>query len=152
MIMRATPLAPALLAALAVAVAACAPPETTRVQGGGSGADIGNRSPVVEMHAGSEIYPDRRCAMRGEECLGPMPRSGMERHIRHSEYVLEHMGRGGALRRVVYLPPPDLAGPDPEAIEPPFPGPGIPGDAPGADEPAPTDPDPDAEPGGRPSG
>jgi hypothetical protein len=107
-----------------VVLVACAPPETTRVQGGGSGADIGNRSPIVELHAGLEIYPDQRCALRGDECTGPLPVSGLERQLRHSEHVLQHMGRGGALRRVIYLPPPALAAPDPEELEPPFPGPG----------------------------
>jgi hypothetical protein len=131
---------------LVLLLAACAPPETTRVQGGGSGGDIGNRSALVEMHAGSEIYPDERCALRGEECTGPLPRSGLVHQLRHSELVLEHMGRGGALRRVVYEPPPDLAHPDPRDLGPPYPGPGIPGDAPGAEDAAPTEPDPDDAP------
>jgi hypothetical protein len=62
-----------------LALPGCAPPESQRVQGGGLGADIGNRSAVVEMHEGSEIYPDRRCAVQGEACTGPMPVSGRER-------------------------------------------------------------------------
>jgi hypothetical protein len=56
--------------------AACSPPETQRVQGGGRGADIGNRTPIVQMHGGSEIYPDQRCAVQGVECTGPLPVSG----------------------------------------------------------------------------
>lgn len=63
---------------VALALAACAPPETQRVRGGGVGADIGNRSGVVEMHAGSEIYPERRCALQGEACTGPLPWSGRD--------------------------------------------------------------------------
>jgi hypothetical protein len=56
--------------------AACSPPETQRVQGGGRGADIGNRTPIVQMHGGSEIYPEQRCAVQGAECTGPLPVSG----------------------------------------------------------------------------
>jgi hypothetical protein len=111
-------------AAVVLAVMACAPPETQRVQGGGAGADIDNRSPVIEMHGGSVIYPDERCAIQGEACTGPLPVSGRPGGVAVSRHVLEHMGRGGAVRRVIYLPPPSLALPDPEAIEPPFPGPG----------------------------
>lgn len=112
---------------LALAVMACAPPESQRVQGGGAGADINNRSPVIEMHAGSEIYPDERCAIQGAACTGPMPLSGRPGSVRVSPHVLEQMGRGGALRRVIYEPPPDLAIPQSEEIEPPFPGPGTDG-------------------------
>jgi hypothetical protein len=110
--------------ACAALVLGCAPPESQRVQGGGPGADINNRSPIVEMHAGSVIYPDERCAIQGEECTGPLPASGRPGSVSVSEHVLEPMGRGGALRRVIYEPPPDLALPRPEEIEPPFPGPG----------------------------
>jgi hypothetical protein len=85
---------------LVLMLAACAPPETTRVQGGAAGADIGNRRPLVEMHAGSVIYPDRLCAMQGEECTGPLPTSGMERRLRHSELVLEHNRRAAWLQRL----------------------------------------------------
>jgi hypothetical protein len=35
------------------ALAACVSPETTRTRGGGPGADVGNRTKVVEMHEGS---------------------------------------------------------------------------------------------------
>lgn len=135
-----------LLALLAAcAIAACAPPETRRAQGGGPGADIGNRSPVVEMHAGSVIYPEHRCAVRGEECVGPLPWSGRidppeDRPLRPSRFVLEEMGRGGAVRRVVYAPPPDLSFPAPEEMELPFPGPEVPVDAPGEEDAAPTEP------------
>jgi hypothetical protein len=70
------------LACAALFIGACAPPEPQRVQGGGRGADIGNRSPVVQMHEGSEIYPDERCAIQGAECTGPLPRSGREAEFR----------------------------------------------------------------------
>jgi hypothetical protein len=115
--------AAACAAACAALTLACAPPESQRVQGGGPGADINNRSPVVEMHAGSEIYPDERCAIQGEECTGPMPLSGRPGSVNVTPHVLEAMGRGGDLRRVIYEPPPDLAVPEPEEMEPAFPGP-----------------------------
>ena len=44
----------ALLAALALA--ACASPEATRMRAGGPGADVGNHGPVVRMHEGSQPY------------------------------------------------------------------------------------------------
>ena len=34
----------------------CASPETTRVRGGGPGADVGNRPKVVQMHEGSKPF------------------------------------------------------------------------------------------------
>jgi hypothetical protein len=37
-------------------LAACASPETTRTRGGGPGADLGNRTKVVEMHEGSRPF------------------------------------------------------------------------------------------------
>jgi hypothetical protein len=49
-----TRLVPAALVALALA--ACASPEATRVRAGGAGADPGNRGPVVAMHEGSQPY------------------------------------------------------------------------------------------------
>jgi hypothetical protein len=128
-------------------LAACAPPESRRVQGGGRGADIGNRSAIVEMHGGSVIYPDERCAVRGDDCAGPLPASGRAAtaDLGVSEHVLEHMGRGGQIRRVIYEPPPDLARPEREQIEPPFPGPGT------GDAPVPPEPEPAAAPASPPS-
>ena len=38
------------------ALAACDSPETQRTRGGGPGADVGNRSKVVEMHEGSQPF------------------------------------------------------------------------------------------------
>ena len=34
----------------------CASPETTRVRGGGPGADVGNRAKIVQMHEGSKPF------------------------------------------------------------------------------------------------
>ena len=45
-----------LLATLAAAVAGCTSPESTRTQGGGPGADTGNRSTIVRMHEGARPY------------------------------------------------------------------------------------------------
>jgi len=45
----------ALLIAFAV-LAACDSPETRRTRGGGPGADVGNRTKVVEMHQGSQPF------------------------------------------------------------------------------------------------
>jgi hypothetical protein len=40
----------------ALALAACASPEATRMRAGGPGADVGNRGRVVEMHGGSNPF------------------------------------------------------------------------------------------------
>ena len=40
----------------ALALAACDSPEATRTQGGGPGADKGNRSETVRMHEGSKPF------------------------------------------------------------------------------------------------
>ena len=37
-------------------LAGCTSPEAIRTRGGGSGADVGNRSEVVEMHEGSHPF------------------------------------------------------------------------------------------------
>lgn len=37
-------------------LAGCTSPEATRTRGGGPGADVGNRSEVVEMHGGSKPF------------------------------------------------------------------------------------------------
>lgn len=68
----------------AVALAACESPESERARGGGPGADVGNRDPVVEMHAGSVIYFNVPCNTTLPRCNGPMPlrtarRQGSER-------------------------------------------------------------------------
>jgi hypothetical protein len=59
--------------------------------------------------------------------------------VQVSDHVIEHMGRGGRVRPVIYAPPPDLARPEPGAVELPFPGPGT-GDA------DPPEPEPEREP------
>jgi len=42
--------------ALASVLAACTSPESTRTQGRGPGADVGNRGDTVHMHEGSKPY------------------------------------------------------------------------------------------------
>jgi hypothetical protein len=37
-------------------LAGCTSPEAVRTRGGGSGADVGNRTEVVEMHEGSKPF------------------------------------------------------------------------------------------------
>jgi hypothetical protein len=117
----------ATLASSALALSACAPPEAQRARGGGPGADIGNRSRVIEMHAGSVIYPDERCFVQGAACTGPMPLAVIPPRatapLGHDAFVLEEMGRGGALRRVIYTAPPELAVPTDPELEPAQPGP-----------------------------
>lgn len=44
--------------ALVGLAAGCTSPEASRVRGGGSGADVGNRGEVVTMHEGSQPYHD----------------------------------------------------------------------------------------------
>lgn len=44
------------IAFVAVAMTACTSPEATRTRSGGQGADVGNRTQQVEMHAGSRPY------------------------------------------------------------------------------------------------
>ena len=51
--MRTTPV---VLFVVLCALAACASPETGRSRGGGSGADVGNRTKVVRMHEGADPF------------------------------------------------------------------------------------------------
>jgi hypothetical protein len=44
------------LVALLFYLTACVSPETTRTRGGGSGADVGNRTQSVQMHEGSRPF------------------------------------------------------------------------------------------------
>ncbi len=44
-----------LLAGCAVC-SGCVSPEATRTRGGGPGADVGNRAPIVKMHEGSDPF------------------------------------------------------------------------------------------------
>jgi hypothetical protein len=45
-----------IFALAAVFCAACSSPETVRTRGGGPGADLGNRGPIVRMHEGARPY------------------------------------------------------------------------------------------------
>jgi hypothetical protein len=45
-----------LLIAASAALAACTSPESTRVRGGGPGADTGNRGAVVLLHEGAQPF------------------------------------------------------------------------------------------------
>ena len=65
----------AALGALVLAALACTSPESTRVRGGGPGADAGNRNEIVEMHEGSEPFFRTPCRAH-EPCTGPLPYSG----------------------------------------------------------------------------
>ena len=44
------------IVALLLCIAGCASPEATRTRGGGPGADVGNRGPVINMHEGSRPF------------------------------------------------------------------------------------------------
>jgi hypothetical protein len=45
-----------IVVAVAMLAVACTSPEATRMRASGEGADVGNRSPIVRMHEGSEPY------------------------------------------------------------------------------------------------
>ena len=60
----------------AAGLAACTSPEAERARGGGAGADIGNRSPVVRMHEGAEPYFKTPCVTTLSRCTGPLPAFG----------------------------------------------------------------------------
>jgi hypothetical protein len=76
----------ALLAAGAAwaALAGCNSPEARRARGGGPGADVGNRDPVIEMHEGSRMYYDTPCLLPSDRCAGPGQSSGLPREFRDS--------------------------------------------------------------------
>ena len=44
------------LLAVAFLCVACESPETMRTRGGGAGADVGNRTQVIQMHEGSRPF------------------------------------------------------------------------------------------------
>jgi hypothetical protein len=69
---------PAMVAGMiAMVLASCASPEADRVRGGGGrGADVGNRNPIVETRGGSKMYHDTPCLMPDDECSGPPAVSG----------------------------------------------------------------------------
>jgi hypothetical protein len=66
-----------LVGLLALGLAACDRPEAMRTRGGGSGADVGNRSPVVEMHQGAHPYFQTPCVTTLGTCTGPLPIFGI---------------------------------------------------------------------------
>jgi hypothetical protein len=65
-----------LVGLLALGLAACDSPEATRTRGGGLGADVGNRSPVVEMHQGARPYFQTPCVTTLDTCTEPLPIPG----------------------------------------------------------------------------
>lgn len=64
---------------LAFLVASCTSPESRRVRGGGAGADVGNRKPMVELHEGARPYHATPCRTANEKCTGPLPDFGTTR-------------------------------------------------------------------------
>jgi hypothetical protein len=71
----------ALTVAIVLVVSACDSPEADRARGGARGADVNNRSGVVEIHAGSRMYYDTPCLMPDDECTGPPAVSGLPEHF-----------------------------------------------------------------------
>lgn len=65
-----------LVGLLALGLAACDSPEATRRRGGGPGADVGNRSSVVEMHQGARPYFQTPCVTTLGTCTDPLPIPG----------------------------------------------------------------------------
>jgi hypothetical protein len=74
----------ALSICLAMGLMACTSPEAERTRGGGPGADIGNRSSVVDMHEGSQPYYQTPCVTTLDICTGPLPVFGRARSDRGS--------------------------------------------------------------------
>lgn len=56
-----------------LAGAGCASPEAHRVRGQGPGADVGNRGPALEYHAGAFPYHKTPCLIKPVPCSGPLP-------------------------------------------------------------------------------
>ncbi len=73
--MKATPL---VLVAGVLGVVACTSPEAGRVRGGGPGADVGNRTPIVRMHEGARPYYRTPCRTTDVKCTGPLPDFGLQ--------------------------------------------------------------------------
>jgi len=65
--------------AFGLALAACTSPEATRIRAGGPGGDVGNRTPIVEMHEGSHAYwktPSRLAKDVGMDEVAPAASPG----------------------------------------------------------------------------
>ncbi|HJR66184.1 MAG TPA: hypothetical protein VJ802_07120 [Gemmatimonadaceae bacterium] len=78
MTIRPSSSAAAFALASVMVLASCDSPEADRVRGGGErGADVGNRNPIIETHAGSKMYYDTPCLMPDDECSGPPAVSGL---------------------------------------------------------------------------
>ena len=61
-----------------LAIGACVSPEAKRARAVvAPGADIGNRSDEVQLHAGSLMYSRTPCLLPKSECPGPLPQSGL---------------------------------------------------------------------------
>jgi len=61
-----------MVVAFSLYVAGCASPEASRTRGGGHGADVGNRTDVVEMHEGSKpFYETPRLVPTAHPSLAP---------------------------------------------------------------------------------
>jgi hypothetical protein len=61
---------------LLLLAAMCQSPESGRAVGS-SGADVGNRPPNVQLHAGSRMYNRTPCVIPKAQCPGPLPLSGL---------------------------------------------------------------------------
>jgi hypothetical protein len=66
-----------LLVWLATGLVACDSPEARRTRGGGPGADVGNRRPIVEMHDGPQPYFKTPCVSIRDKCPKSLPTSGI---------------------------------------------------------------------------
>ena len=66
-----------LLVLLAAALVGCDSPEAKRSRGGGPGADVGNRRPIVEMHQGAQPYYRTPCVTIRDKCPGSLPTFGI---------------------------------------------------------------------------
>ncbi|HEU5183785.1 MAG TPA: hypothetical protein VFU01_04395 [Gemmatimonadaceae bacterium] len=78
MTIRSSGVITALALSSALLLTACGSPEAERVRGGSArGADVGNRDPLVQTHAGSKMYYDTPCLMPDDECSGPPAASGL---------------------------------------------------------------------------
>lgn len=61
---------------LAALLLMCQAPEQGRVAGQ-AGADVGNVTTTIELHAGSRMYSRTPCLLPRSQCPGPLPVSGL---------------------------------------------------------------------------